>query len=70
MPFVDEMHDEPDRKASCKTNEKTCPEHTLLRSEQAFIGLRGGDIAAHRGQWRDCDFQREGPPVNRRGWNR
>jgi hypothetical protein len=58
MPIVDEMHDEPDRKASCKTDQKTCPEHWLPRSEQACIMLRcGGDIAAHYGQWRDCDFR-------------
>lgn len=32
-PIVDEMRCEPDRKASSKTDEKTCPEHTVLRSE-------------------------------------
>jgi hypothetical protein len=64
MPIVDEMHDEPDRKASCKTDQKTCPEHWLPRSEQACIMLRcGGDIAAHYGQWRNCDFLEEGPPA-------
>jgi hypothetical protein len=56
-PIVDEMRCKPDRKASSKTDEKTCPEHARIMVQC------GGDIAAH---WGDLQLRAEplcaGPP--------
>jgi hypothetical protein len=64
---VDEMRCKSDRETSGKTDEKTCPEHNATLSEQPRIEIMvhcGGNIAAHCGASRSCDFVTRGTVVS------